>query len=574
MKRNMKRQTAVIAIGIMMILGANAASSRFAAQAAGGTDACIGKPYGYPGCPLKVAPPPSASCGNGVTDENEECDLGSKNGVGTCNGECRFFHCGDGDVSVGMGEECEPEKEEVYVLDRTSGALTTEIRYVSPSCGTACTAPTCDDAGNCDGGCRREYLPACIAAGSALSSNASQARSSPPSLPPSSSVPDAVCGNGLLDGGEQCDDGNRTNEDACGNNCRVAICGDAIRQPWEQCDDGNRVNTDNCTDECIAAICGDGIQQEAEQCDDGNKIADDGCTNTCRIATCGDGIRQPTEACDDGNMNDIDGCTNNCALPGCGDGVLQANEQCDDGNRVGSDACSNECTIPVCGDGLIQRGEQCDDGNVVDTDGCSASCRLPVCGDGVKAGKEQCDDGNADDADACTSECLKAACGDGILQKNEECDDGNSINYDACPRNCKTPRCGNGLIEGREECDLGARNSDTLPDVCRVSCLAPFCGDGVTDGAEECDGGDACSDGCTALKAAAGTDFTGDPGAMPWAVTLGLFGFIAVAAFAMRKEIHGLVSKVAGEKAARNIDDIPLDEIEMPWHNWNGAGKD
>lgn len=576
MEGNMKKQTAAIAFGIMVLLGVSAASSRLTAQTSGSTlNACVGKTYGYPGCPLKVVTPPSETCGNGVVEANEECDQGNQNGIGTCNDECKLFYCGDGEVSVNMGEECEPEKEEVYVMDPETDTLTTEVRYLSPSCGAVCTAPTCDEQGNCDGGCQREYLPACTAPGSApATSAAAEVNSSLGVSATSSSAAAPFCGNGIIDGGEQCDDGNKVNEDACGNNCRIAICGDAIRQPWEQCDDGNKVTTDSCSNECISAVCGDGIQQEDEQCDDGNKISDDGCTNTCRIGTCGDGIRQPSEACDDGNLNDLDGCTNSCALPGCGDGILQGKEECDDGNKVNGDSCSNDCTIPVCGDGVIQRGEQCDDGNTIDSDDCSASCRLPACGDGVKGGDEECDDGNTEDADSCTSECRKAACGDGILQENEECDDGNSINYDACPRNCKIPECGNGLIEGREECDLGARNSNTLPDICRVSCLLPFCGDGVVDGGEECDGSEDCTHECTSLKGAAGTEQQSQQGMTPWAMSLGIFGFAFVAAFAMRKELHGLVSKFAGEKVARNIDDIPLDEIEMPWHNWNGAGKD
>jgi len=218
---------------------------------------------------------------------------------------------------------------------------------------------------------------------------------------------------------------------------------------------------------------------------------------------------------------------------------------------------------------VIQRGEQCDDGNAIDTDACSNICVIPACGDGVRAGDEQCDDGNGDDTDSCTSECKKAACGDGILQQSEECDDGNTINADLCPRTCKIAVCGDNVIEGMEECDLGRKNSDSLPDICRMDCSLPFCGDGVVDGNEECDGGELCANDCVLLKSAAGTEPPMAGGFMSYAVILGLFGFVAIVAFAMRKEVHGLVSKVAGEKVARSIDDIPLDEIEMPWHNWS-----
>lgn len=36
-----------------------------------------------------------------------------------------------------------------------------------------------------------------------------------------------VCGNGRVESGEACDDGNLSNDDACLNNCTLAVCGDA-----------------------------------------------------------------------------------------------------------------------------------------------------------------------------------------------------------------------------------------------------------------------------------------------------------------------------------------------------------
>ena len=42
------------------------------------------------------------------------------------------------------------------------------------------------------------------------------------------SSPSEVCGNGVVEGEEQCDDGNRVDDDACSNSCQVAekaVCG-------------------------------------------------------------------------------------------------------------------------------------------------------------------------------------------------------------------------------------------------------------------------------------------------------------------------------------------------------------
>jgi cysteine-rich repeat protein len=59
-----------------------------------------------------------------------------------------------------------------------------------------------------------------------------------------------VCGNGLLQTGEQCDDGNLLNNDGCSSTCKLEICGDGVKQTNEQCDDGNLINGDGCDSTC------------------------------------------------------------------------------------------------------------------------------------------------------------------------------------------------------------------------------------------------------------------------------------------------------------------------------------
>jgi cysteine-rich repeat protein len=92
------------------------------------------------------------------------------------------------------------------------------------------------------------------------------------------------CGNGRLNSGEQCDDGNRNHNDGCTNACKLARCGDGIHQSNEQCDDGNRNHNDSCLNQCKLARCGDGVVRNgSEQCDDANTNNNDQCTNDCRI---------------------------------------------------------------------------------------------------------------------------------------------------------------------------------------------------------------------------------------------------------------------------------------------------
>jgi len=158
-------------------------------------------------------------------------------------------------------------------------------------------------------------------------------------------------------------------------------------------------------------VCGDGHVDSGEQCDDGNTANGDGCSATCTTEMppppcCGDGRLDANEQCDDGNTANGDGCSATCTTeapptPGCGDGHHDSGEQCDDGNTTANDGCSATCTTevpptpPGCGDGRLDSGEQCDDGNTTGGDGCSATCQLEVSwppGDGRPDDGHLCDD--------------------------------------------------------------------------------------------------------------------------------------------------------------------------------------
>jgi cysteine-rich repeat protein len=325
-----------------------------------------------------------------------------------------------------------------------------------------------------------------------------------------SSCVSATCGDGYTRAGvEQCDDANASNTDACLNSCASASCGDGFtRAGVEQCDDANASNTDACLDTCVSASCGDGfIRAGVEQCDDSNASNTDGCLNTCVSASCGDGyVRAGVEQCDDANAVETDACRNSCMNAYCGDGVVHTGvEQCDDANANNGDGCLNTCVLTSCGDGFVNAGvEQCDDANESNTDSCLNTCQNAICGDGhVRAGVEQCDDANGIQTDACLSTCVSASCGDGFVRAGvEQCDDANASETDACLSNCTSAYCGDGVIRsGVEACDDG--NFDTT-DTCTASCTVAACGDGsVHGGVEQCDdgnlaNGDGCSDTCAA----------------------------------------------------------------------------
>jgi cysteine-rich repeat protein len=131
--------------------------------------------------------------------------------------------------------------------------------------------------------------------------------------------------------------------------------------------------------EQLRRSCGNGRIDAGEVCDDGNHVNGDGCSANCRSQeSCGNGIVDPGETCDDGNQASGDGCSANCgSQESCSNGIIDPGETCDDGNQVSGDGCSADCrSWEVCGNGVVDMGEVCDDGNLSDGDECSAACRL------------------------------------------------------------------------------------------------------------------------------------------------------------------------------------------------------
>lgn len=86
-----------------------------------------------------------------------------------------------------------------------------------------------------------------------------------------------MCGDGFVDVGEECDEGQLANSDHayCTEACKLNYCGDGLLfLGWELCDEGD-ANSDaygaTCTTTCQpGARCGDNLVQEGEEeCDQG-----------------------------------------------------------------------------------------------------------------------------------------------------------------------------------------------------------------------------------------------------------------------------------------------------------------
>ena len=164
-----------------------------------------------------------------------------------------------------------------------------------------------------------------------------------------------TCGNGALEGTEQCDDGNFDTGDGCNQTC-------GVENLWTCSGEPSVCNR----------ICGDGFVGP-EACDDGGTAPGDGCSATCEVETgwsclgapsvctaaCGDGFIVGGEACDDSGVSPGDGCDPTCQV------------------EAGW-TCSGEpstCSL-ACGDGLVSSGETCDDGGTTGGDGCDAVCQV------------------------------------------------------------------------------------------------------------------------------------------------------------------------------------------------------
>lgn len=144
---------------------------------------------------------------------------------------------------------------------------------------------------------------------------------------------------------------------------------DGIDKDCDVFDDGDDSNQ-SCNE---PTTCGDMLVDGQENCEDGNDVGGDGCSSACQIEAgwncsghpavcteiCGDGLVVGSEQCDDGGNANGDGCDASCNVePGysctgspsacneiCGDGMIVGAEQCDDGNTMSNDGCSSQCGI-------------------------------------------------------------------------------------------------------------------------------------------------------------------------------------------------------------------------------------
>lgn len=249
---------------------------------------------------------------------------------------------------------------------------------------------------------------------------------------------ESLCGDGRVEGSEQCDDGNLEDGDGCSSNCELdeELC---IEGSAQACPDGEICREGRCApiecvrdedcdapDECALEIVCDASRKECvalpaledgeaclhesgaiaiciggrctpRACDDDaecdNQIACDG-AERCVGGQCfaSDPLPDGAFCWDDGVC--LGGA---CVVRGCeSDWDCASDNECrEDGScdrltfqcvlgkpLVGAPCAegrcdpSGECAAPGCGNGLLEDGEQCDDWNQRNGDGCSSRCRI------------------------------------------------------------------------------------------------------------------------------------------------------------------------------------------------------
>ena len=299
------------------------------------------------------------------------------------------------------------------------------------------------------------------------------------------------------------------------NGCKIPVCGDGVRDLNEQCDDGNKINSDGCTNSCTCGVCGCGVP-ETDTDGDGTPDCNDECPadpNKIVAGECGCGVAETGDTDGDGYHDCNDGCPtdpNKIAAGICGCGIPDTDSD-GDGYPDCVDSCPadpNKFAPGICGCGVADTDTD-GDGTVDCQDGCPTDPNKTtggVCGCGVPD-TDSDGDGVPDCNDLCPSDPAKntpGTCGCGVADTDTD-GDGTPDCVDGCltdPQKIDAGICGcgiadidtdgDGLLDCQENCPLDPDKVE--PGVC--GCGVP---DADTDGDGTLDCVDLCPDDLTKI---------------------------------------------------------------------------
>jgi cysteine-rich repeat protein len=310
----------------------------------------------------------------------------------------------------------------------------------------------------------------------------------------------SICGDGILQPTEQCDDGNTAAGDCCSPTCTFVAVGTVCRASAGQCD-----AAETCTGS--SGVCpADGFVTNGTTCNDGNSCTQ---TDSCQAGACTGANPVTCSASDQchivGTCNPATGvCSNPAAADGttCNDGnSCTQTDTCQTGACTGANpvtcTASDQChvagtcnpTSGVCSNPVAPTGTACNDGNAcTQTDTCSngaCSGANPI----TCAALDQCH--VAGTCDTATGTCSNPNIADGTT-----CNDGNSCT--------QTDTCQTGACTGANPVTCTASDQCHVAGTCDTTtgtCSNPAATDGTT-----CDDGDGCTqtDACQTGACAGG----------------------------------------------------------------------
>ena len=309
--------------------------------------------------------PATGKCSNPVAPDNTPCSDGN---LCTQTDTCVAGTCvGSNPATCTALDAC----HSAGTCNPTTGACSNPVAPDNTPCGDGnlCTQTDACVAGTCVGSnpvvC--PYAPQCLVQGvcaptTGLCSAASDCNN---------------CGNGQVDPGEECDDGNSYPGDGCSEMCKLELCGDGVVQPTMTYlmfqFDGRSCNLGGpktITFRLNGTVVAEGVLADTCNCQPGVQRLE--VTNPALRALGTNGVNQ-FEVATDGELG--------WAMAVIYTRTSVFGQVLWDDNRAGeeSDFCASPGAIGVLGSAStfpLWGGETCDDGNTVSGDGCSSTCQL------------------------------------------------------------------------------------------------------------------------------------------------------------------------------------------------------